>query len=471
MKSPTHSTRNFRRVKPRVVRKIGRVPRADPTPRESAIAIYARWMRTKFRIDPVTSETLKRSNWQPRDRALFLELLYGVIRRHGSLEYYIDKLSTRESSDNEKVRAALAVGLYQLFYLDRIPDHAAVDSSVEIVKLQVGTSPAGWVNAILRRAIRGKEELLVTLPESLDPLQRLSIVYSHPQWMINKWQKRLYKKDLETFLKWNNRRPGVTLRVNTLVASSQALVKELAKEGVKAKPNRLDPDFLELHHSGNPADLKPLRDGKASAQDFSQGLVGKLVDPRAGESILDLCAAPGGKTGHLSELCPDCKIVATDKSAERLTILRENVKRCKWSNVEIRQFNDVLSSDELFDCVLVDAPCTGTGVLARRTDLRWRRTPTDVKRMAGVQLELLRYAAGKLKKGGRIIYSTCSVENEENEDIVGTFLSERKYYRLVGADEFLESGLIDERGFLSVWGPKTRSDAVFAARLQKSVKG
>ncbi len=452
------------------MRKIGRIPRAVPTPRESAIAIYARWLRTKFRIDPVTSETLQRSNWQPRDRALFLELLNGVIRRHGSLEYYIDRLSTRESSDNEKVKAALAVALYQLFYLDRIPDHAAVDSAVEIVKQQVGTSPAGWVNAVLRRAIREREELLERIEDFQsiqNPLQRLSIVYSHPQWLINRWQKRLSEKDLETFLKWNNRRPGVTLRVNALVASSQAIVKELAKEGIRVKPNRLDPNFLEMKHSGNPADLKPIRDGRASVQDISQGLVGRLVDPRAGESILDLCAAPGGKTGHLAELCPDCRIVATDKSEERLTILSENVIRCKWINVEIRQFNDVLSSDERFDCVLVDAPCTGTGVLARRPDLRWRRTPADVKRMAGVQLELLRYAAGKLKKGGRIIYSTCSVENEENEDIIDAFLSERKYYQLVGADEFLESDLIDERGFLSVLGPKTKSDAVFAARLQK----
>ncbi|MDP8239459.1 MAG: 16S rRNA (cytosine(967)-C(5))-methyltransferase RsmB [Candidatus Hatepunaea meridiana] len=442
-------------------------PKKQTTPREAVWQIYARWLKRKFRVDDEAAKTQKMQDWQPKDRALFQELLYGVIRRHGTLEYIIRKLSSRELNVNEDIYAIIAVALYQMLFLDRIPDHAAVDTAVDMSKRYGAPPVVKWVNAVLRRVGRERFEILRSISEIPDPIHRLSIQYSYPKWMILRWRRRLTIDKLEEFLKWNNRKPDIYLRINPQRIDPHKVIEDLKAKRIYVEQHPLDTAFIRLGHIGNPADLKVIRDGVATVQDISQSLVGRLVDPQPGEVILDLCAAPGGKTGHLSELCPDCKIIATDRSEERLALLRSARTKCNWLNVEVFRYNDLLTSKRKFDVILVDAPCTGTGVLARRPDLRWRREPKDVERMVNTQLEILRYASGMLKPGGRIIYSTCSIEREENENIVQAFLSGRKRFNVISAKGFLNSELVDENGYLSVLGPDIQGDGVFAARLEK----
>jgi 16S rRNA (cytosine967-C5)-methyltransferase len=206
--------------------------------------------------------------------------------------------------------------------------------------------------------------------------------------------------------------------------------------------------------------------GMVSAQDISQGLVASIVNPQPGEEILDFCSAPGGKTGHLAELAPEALIFATDKAEERLELVREMVQRNGYENVKIVAYDDIVSSKKKFDAILVDAPCSGTGVLARRPDLRWRRSPDDIKRMSSVQLSLLNYAADRLKAKGRIIYSTCSVEPEENDGVIDRFLEERSDFENIPISGLPESITTDSPR-LQLWGTEIKADGVFAAIIRK----
>ena len=247
-------------------------------------------------------------------------------------------------------------------------------------------------------------------------------------------------------------------------------------------PTKIDPNFLVLDHSGSGsagrvgdiAHLKLVKNGLASVQDVSQGLASRLLDPQDVEEILDLCSAPGGKTGHLAELSPNCRIIATDRSNDRLRIVEQNVARCGYHNVTTIPYDNLLASSERsFDAVLVDAPCTGTGVLARRPDIRWRLRQTDIKRMAAIQLQLLRYAADRVRRGGRIIYSTCSIEPEENGEVVERFLSEQSGFHLVSAraepSEHREFPVevLDDQGRLNILGTEIGGDGIFAARMER----
>ena len=438
------------------------------TPREAVVCEYARWLKRKPRIDRIAEDILRNSAWDARDKALFLELLYGVIRWHGTLDYLVRSLSNKDAKINPHLYAAVAVGLYQLLFLSRIPDHAAVDTAVDLVKRSSGAKAAGWVNAILRRAVREKDGLLRDLPPDIGKIERTAILHSHPVWMIARWSRRLPENKLNRFLEWNNRRPAVSLRVNTRRCEPQNIIDSLAATGLTANIHPIDPDFLLLQQPGDPGLLDVVKNGSTTVQDVSQGLIGKLLDPQPGEVILDLCAAPGGKTSHLSELCPECRIVATDKSEERLSLVRDSVARCGLNNVEVHSYDMVMRSNRKYNAVLIDAPCTGTGVLARRPDLRWRRQLEDTAKMAAVQLELLRYSAERLTSNGRIIYSTCSVEEEENEDVVRKFLEMESGFRVIAPCKFLPAEAVDEAGYLMVWGPEIQGDGIFAVRLERT---
>ena len=241
----------------------------------------------------------------------------------------------------------------------------------------------------------------------------------------------------------------------------------LENERIHLKRSETDPNFFIARHSGNPELLDVVQKGLVTIQDHSQGLVARMTAPQAGEEVLDLCSAPGGKTGYLAELCPDCMISATDRDDARLESVRQLVERARYSNITVAPYDEILAERRKYDAVLVDAPCTGTGVLARRPDLRWRRDPSDVKRMAAVQFQILRYAADRVKTGGRLIYSTCSIEPEENRGVVNSFLEAYPYFKLgKSADEVILNH-VDSDGILSKTGPEISGDGVFAVRLER----
>ncbi|NQU06208.1 MAG: 16S rRNA (cytosine(967)-C(5))-methyltransferase RsmB, partial [Calditrichaeota bacterium] len=408
-----------------------------PQPREAAVELYAKWLEQKFRLDNAVTNELNKCDWESRDKALFQELLYGVIRLRRRLDWIFRSLSSSDIGTDHVVIATVTIALYQILYLDRIPDHAAVNSAVNLVRKHSGLGVSRWINAVLREAGRQREALQDKELNCGDENLCLGVSYSYPDWMVKRWRKRFSLEQLREFLNWNNRRPFTYLRVNRLRSDSETVLKNLKQRGIDSEVSPIDRNFLLLRRISNPGSLEILRTGIASVQDISQGLVALLLKPESGEVVLDLCAAPGGKTGHLAELNSECKIIATDDSKQRLTLVRENVNRCGYANVEVIEYKEALSKKRQFDAVLVDAPCTGTGVMSRRPDLRWWKTADDAVEMAKIQIELLQAADKLLKPGGRIIYSTCSIEETENEGVVNKFLARNSDYTQIDAGSFI----------------------------------
>lgn len=443
-----------------------KIDMANPTPRESSVATYARWIKYPGKIEEYAVQVLESVSWQPRDRGLFMEILYGTIRWRHRIEWIIGQLSQGDTKRHPYTRAAVSIGIYQLLFLDRVPDYAVVDSSVKMTR-HYGQIEAGWVNALLRRLCREREHWKEAYPSELNPDEALSIRYSFPRWMIEKWLKVMPKEILVEFLQWNNRRPEIILRFNPLKVNSKQAQELLDNLKIRWTQSQLDAMFFTVGHSGDQHALKPVLQGFAAVQDHSQGLVARIVNPKPGERILDLCAAPGGKSTHLAELCTDCDITATDKNAERLDKLADIAKKSGYSNVNVLPYQDVLNDKGRFDAILVDAPCTGTGVLARRPDLRWRLKPGESSRMAAVQDQLLRYAADRVNPGGRIIYSTCSIEQAENDQVVDRFLEDHRNFREVSLRGLITDTLVNEKNRLGILGPEISGDGVFAAKLER----
>ncbi len=471
-------------------------PPKSLTPREAAVRDYVLWLKSSKRIDHITNQTLDQQKWEDRDKALFNELINGVVRHHGRIEWIIKELSKKGLNRDHFANASAAIGIYQLLYLDRVPAYAAVDAAVDITSRRVGDAASKWVNAILRQISNDIDHWKTAVPITDNTRTKLAQLHSYPTWMAERWGKQFYKTDqilhrkkmqlarsevdkpippvrdaqLEQFLIWSNRRPNITIRVNTHRTTQDELIGKFKRHNIGFHVTKLDPLFINLEHSFTPSDLNMAKNGLVSVQDVSQGLVAKLVAPQPKELILDLCAAPGGKTGHLAELCPECQVIATDKDERRLEMVSQNVTRCSYDNVKVIPYDDLWGTDyRVFDAILVDAPCTGTGVLARRADARWRRIPQDFSRMVAIQSQLLKYAADRVRQGGRIIYSTCSIEEEENEQIIEQFLIEHNGFKLVNAGKWLPEHLVDELGQLSVKGHEVRADGVFAARLERKM--
>jgi 16S rRNA (cytosine967-C5)-methyltransferase len=313
-----------------------------------------------------------------RDRALLTTLVYGVTRWRRPLDWLIDRCAERV---HPEIRQHLRVALFQIRHLERIPRHAAVDEAVELAK-GVSRKSAGFVNAVLRKAAD------LELPGTI------GVRRSHPDWLVERWRKRFPKKELEALLDADNAILPVTARVNRL----------RVKEG---------PDSIELE--GDPAADPGFAGGRFTVQDETSMRVAPLLAPKAGERVLDLCAAPGGKTTHLAELMEGKGGVVAVDLPERIGLVAESAKRLGLANVEcVAADGATVSFRDPFDAVLVDAPCSNTGVLARRPDVRWRLRERDIAGAAALQRRLLENAARLLKIGGRLVYSTCSLEPEEN---------------------------------------------------------
>ena len=377
----------------------------------------------------------------PADRGLVQELVYGVVRWRTTLDWLIAR-KTDSRPQKPVLQILLRLGLYQLFLLDRIPDHAAVHESVQMARDLGFGSQSGFINAVLRNCLRDRDALerdLQTLRDSSPDLG-----YSHPRWLCERWEQRWGRENLRALLGWNNAPPAVFLRVNTLKATPEHLAQTLEKEGVLFTPRNFDwapaEWVFELRSHPPLATLKSFQDGLFYVQDPSTLLAVHELAPKPGETILDLCAAPGGKTTLIAQYMENRGIViAHDNEKRRLELIAENCARLGASCVK------VISSDELptiavpaaFDRILIDAPCSNTGVMRRRVELRWRVQSAEVERLRAVQLELLRQAAPWLKPGGTLAYSTCSLEPEENSGVVKEFLATTSDFELVRERELV----------------------------------
>lgn len=402
-----------------------------------------------------------------RDQALITELVYGVFRQRGFLDWQIDRFS-RVKKINFTIRFILRMALYQLLFLDRIPDYAAVDTSVAIAKKKEGIAAGRFVNGLLRNVIRSK----AYLPKpSLEPLVSfIAVTTSHPEWMVRRWLARFGEEETMRLCQSNNEVPPMTLRVNRLKTKREKLCNELIEAGGRAKPTGLSQEGLVVKGL-SVVSLPAFNRGEFYIQDEGAQLIAYLVDPKPGERILDLCAAPGGKTSHLAELSGGkATIHATDIDSNRLRLLKENLDRLGTPGITVEALSSALSSDRLYDRILIDAPCSALGILRRIPEGKWWKEPSIINTNAVLQLEILESAFTHLKGDGHLVYVTCSTEVEENEEVVAAF--SKQHPELVLEDPSSSLPLparkyVNEQAYFTTQVNSDKIDQFFAVRWIK----
>jgi 16S rRNA (cytosine967-C5)-methyltransferase len=378
--------------------------------RAVALAALEEWRDGHRFADAILGERLRASGLDGADRGFATELFYGVLRNLILLDFWIGEL--RSGHLDHDSRDLLRLGLYQLFLL-KTPEHAAIYETVELA----GRRNRALINGILRSAVRAKAELL----RKADA-EELTVRKSHPQFLIDRWMKNFGPPETERLCEWNNRPAPVYARINRLKISDNEFLARYA--GGEDKQN-----FVRLESVPGEA----LAAGQCYIQDPSTAAACLLLDPQPGDRLLDACAAPGGKTGYLAELMKnDGLILACDRDQRRVETLSDNLERLgvKIARTIRHDWAQGLNDETAFDRILVDAPCSNTGVMRRRVDVRWRLTPDDFPRMASAQLGIVRAVVPLLKPGGVLVYSTCSLEPEENEEVVERVLKEFSFLRL-----------------------------------------
>ena len=403
-------------------------------PRQIAVRILKERLAERDYTENLLEKELAAVRLSPADRALCQELVYGIARWQMTLDWLISR-KTEGRTQKEALCVLLQLGLYQMFWLDRIPNHAAVHETVEMAR-ELGFGPqTGFVNAVLRGYTRERvetEKLLVELKATQPPLG-----YSHPEWLYERWQKLWGAEKAAQLMAWNNTAPGTFARVNTLKTDAAKLTARWETERVKFSARSFDwaGEGLVFQLDAHPplATLRSFQDGWFYIQDPSTLLAVTELDPQPGDSVLDLCAAPGGKTTYIAQRMQNRgRIAAQDSRPDRLELIRENCARLGVTCAEasVAPVGVLTNPAKKFDRILVDTPCSNTGVMRRRIDLRWRIRLEEIERLRAEQLNLLNQAAPRLKPGGTLVYSTCSLEPEENGEVLKQFIAAHPEFKL-----------------------------------------
>ncbi len=445
--------------------------------------------RSQEHIDVVFEDLIRHTPLADQDRALAFELIYGVLRHAITLDWRLDHLSRKPLARLPlTVATTLRLAAYQLLYLDGIPDSAAVNEAVLLIRRQKGHDWGGLVNAILRNLLRQPAPALPDI--HTHPQQFLSLTYACPEWMVTRWINSLGFAQAETLCQKTMEIPPVTLRTNTLRVSREGLLQRLADESIPARETPVSPVGILLERSGNPANLSVLQEGLCYIEDEAAQLIPLILDPQPGERILDACAAPGGKTTHLAQVMQNQGLLtALDRKADRLTLLRENCARLGVSIVDPIQ-GDLLDPQPSFrhppqkisherpnslkkeyDRILVDAPCSALGVLRRHPEGKLFKDSSVIRRSAQTQRQILESVCGLLRPGGILVYSACTVEPEETTDILADFCQNHPEFHQDPVTPWLPAtgqSLIQQEGYLCTISPSFSMDGFFAGRLRKS---
>ncbi|HHW02934.1 MAG TPA: 16S rRNA (cytosine(967)-C(5))-methyltransferase RsmB [Thermoanaerobacterales bacterium] len=409
------------------------------------------------------------------DRAFVTELVYGVLKYRIRLDYIISQFSKIELSKMTlPVINILRIGVYQLIFLDKIPEFAAVNESVTLAKKMENPGAAKFVNAVLRNIVRNMKDIAYPDPVS-QPLEFLEKYYSFPKWMVERWINLYgfdFTRDLcEAF----NQKPQVCIRVNTLKTNKEELKSILEGEGIKVQPGIMLEEALYIEDVQRLKRLKSFRDGLFQPQDESSMIASRALGAQSGDMVLDVAAAPGGKTTHIAQIMKNIgSITAWDVHPHRVELIKQTCKRLGVSIVDA-QARDSRVLDEAqknrYDKVLVDAPCSGMGVIRRKPDIKWSKKPTDIKSLTVEQQRILRTCSQYVKLNGILIYSTCSIEPEENQQIVKTFLEDNDKFVYDDMRPYLPEKLAKEMkapyGWIQLYPNTHRVDGFFVARLKR----
>ncbi|UOY93686.1 16S rRNA (cytosine(967)-C(5))-methyltransferase RsmB [Ectobacillus sp. JY-23] len=372
---------------------------------------------------------IEKSNLASKDVGLLTEIVYGTVQRRDALDFYLQPFLRKKVEPWVKV--LLRLSLYQMEFLDRVPAHAVINEAVEIAKKRGHKGIGAMVNGVLRSVQR---EGVPSLEHIKNPAERLAIQTSHPQWLVEQWIEAYGFDTAQRICETNLLPPLSTARVNVSKTTVEEVIEMLTAEGVEAERGSLSEDAIQIKR-GNVAHTKAFQEGYVSVQDESSMLVARALGPEQGDYILDTCAAPGGKTSHIAErLLGTGHVVSLDLHPHKVRLIQAQARRLHLTNVEAqaldaRKVGEKFQS-ETFDKILIDAPCSGFGVIRRKPDIKLGKTEADSERLAKIQLDILEAAAPLLKKNGRLVYSTCTIGSTENEDVIQTFLNKHPEYEI-----------------------------------------
>ena len=440
-------------------------------------------------IASVVDKAFKQHAIAGRERRFINGLVYGVIRWQKQLDWVLDRFINPKFELDTRHRNILRLGAFQLLHLDGVPPHAAIFETVQLAAPSRGKSSrkrktAGFINAVLRAVQREGAELVYP-PLDINPIEHIAVSLSYPTWLVKQWVQTRGVSWTLAFCRASNQTAPLAFRVNTLLTEREAVREDLEKEGLPVTLSKITPDGLTLENrtitAFDAAGERTLKDllnrNDIYVQDESAMLVAPLLSPEVSEFIVDLCAAPGGKTTHLAHLMGNAgKIIAVDVSTEKAALLQKNCQRVNAQNVETRVL-DATETDLTFiqqvDAVLIDAPCSGFGTLRRHPDIRWNKTLAQIRALSEMQYKLLKQAAAHIKPEGILVYSTCSTEPMENEAVIRRFLADFPMYTVENARLFLPDAprsVITPQGFVQTFPHKHGIDGAFAARLRRVEK-
>jgi 16S rRNA (cytosine967-C5)-methyltransferase len=417
--------------------------------------------------DVALDNVLHQSQLSDLDRRLVTELVYGTIRRQRTLDTLVDQFAKKKQQPPD-LRLILHLGLYQLRYLSQIPASAAVNTTVELAKQNGFAGLSGVVNGILRQYLRTDAPL--PRPENL--VERLGILHSFPDWIVQVWLDQFGIEETEKLCEWMNQPPQIDLRINTLKTNLETVEAAMHSQGIEVTRIPNLPNALRLPSSvGAIQKLPGYQEGWWIVQDSSAQLVGYLVDPKPGDTVVDACAAPGGKTMHLAELMQDKGTVwAVDRTPSRLKKLKQNVDRLGLTSIQIEtgDSRNLPQFKHKCDSVLVDAPCSGLGTLHRHADARWKQTPESVQDLSQLQTEILNEAATWVKPHGILVYSTCTLHPSENESIVQNFLKQHPNWSIdLPSSNSPLTQFLNPEGWIKVVPHCHNMDGFFMVRLRQ----
>lgn len=458
---------------------IGKQLNQKPNARLVALYVLARVEEEHAYSNLVLNDTLRQASLARADAGLATEIVYGTIQRQLTLDYLLENHVQSGLGKLETwVCSLLRLSVYQLFYLDKIPTHAAIHEAVQIAKTIGHAGIGGMVNAVLRNVVRafpeGERKLL--FPEQMSHAKKLSITYAHPLWLVKKWLDQFGEATTIAICEANNRPPASSARVNVLRGSRDQMLDTLRSDGLDAAASVLSPDGIVVRQAGHLAASRYVREGQLTIQDESSMLVARALDAKPGMRVLDCCAAPGGKTTHIAETMDDTgELIANDIHAHKAQLIAGHAERLGLTCIRTHTADALTLADtfepESFDRILLDAPCSGLGVIRRKPEIKWQKEAEHATTLAALQLQLLERASTLLKPDGALVYSTCTITKEENAAVIQAFLQRHPTYvcdvswMQVLAPDVVERCAAD--GQLQVLPSHFDSDGFFIARLVK----
>ncbi|MEX0823140.1 MAG: 16S rRNA (cytosine(967)-C(5))-methyltransferase RsmB [Balneolaceae bacterium] len=421
----------------------------------------------KFDEEKTLSFTLA-NELESRERAQVREYVQNILRKRSYLDFIINEFSSITIDEMKPMlKNILRLGLYEMLYMDGTPDYAAINEAVEIAKLRLGSKSGDLVNAILRNIQRDIDNL--PKPAFEDRTKLIATTFSHPEWMVKRWVKRFGEREAFQLMQANNQRPNYYVRVNNLRTKTENFILRMEKLDISYEESDWLPGYYKVESVAPFISKDLLKKGICLVQDIAAGFAPTIVEPLPEETIFDICAAPGTKSIVMSDMMNgEGTIVAVDINPNRLEKLAQSAMDYSAENIKIRRADARDLDLKLADAVLLDAPCTGTGVLSKRADLRWKRTEEELENSIKLQEELLDEAANHVKRGGRLVYSTCSLEPEENWEQIQKFLGNYDNFELEKLDEFLPEEVLAEDGFAYQTFPHIHGcDGHFGVRLKR----